>query len=78
MSALVSTHYADGRQVCITTDFGSEDTAASYISNMRQHSFADHFFVTTPDYKVKVRSKPLPKTPPVAKTPQELQDGMPF
>ena len=78
MSAVVSTHYADGRQIGTTTDFGDEDLAASYIRNMRQHSFADHFFVTTPDYKVKVRSKPFPATPPVAKTPQELQDGMPF
>lgn len=78
MSVFVSTHWASGKQVGTATDFGSESTAASYIRNMRQYSFADHFFVTTPDYKVKVRSKPFPATPPVAKTPQELQDGMPF
>lgn len=82
MSVTVSTHYADGQQIGRTSDFGDESTAAGYIRKMRKHSFADHFFVTTPTYKTKVRNKPLPVLAHVqwveALTSQELQDRMPF
>lgn len=78
MSAVVSTHYADGRQIGAETEFGSEQVAAHYILNMRGHKFVGYFMVTTPNYKTRVRQKPLLVTPPPAKTPEELQDGMPF
>lgn len=78
MSVKVSTHYADGQQVGRTSDFENETIAAGFVKTMRKHSFADHFFVTTPTYKAKVRSKPMSVQAHPTKTPEELQDRMPF
>lgn len=78
MTVKVSTHYADGQQVGRTSDFENETIAAGFVKTMRKHSFADHFFVTTPTYKAKVRNKPVPEQAPPAKTSEELQDRMPF
>lgn len=80
MTVFVSTHYDNGNQIGTTAEFGSVEIVEFYIKSMwdGHGRFADHFIVTTDGWKAVVRRKKAKTQSLPAKTPEELQDGMPF
>jgi len=73
---VVTTHYENGAMIGTSSRFDRLSTVQGFISLMWGKNWADHFIVTGPDWKVIVRRNKKKK--PVGKTPQQLQDGMPF
>ena len=73
---VVTTHYENGAMIGTPNPFDRLSTVQGFIQLMWHENWADHFIVTGPDWKVIVRRNK--KFKPVAKTPQQLQDGMPF
>ena len=71
---VVTTHYENGAEVGVPSHFVQLSTVYNFIDLMWPKNWANHFVVTGPGWKVIVRRKHKP----AARTPQELQDGMPF
>ena len=74
----VEAHYkTPGHDNPHVSDWQDTGIVEHFIRNMWSHGFISHFVVTGPEWSCIVRPKPA-EVKPVAKTPQELQDGMPF